>query len=179
MADPKSPVIPAEHFNSLFTVLRARGFRIISPTMRSGAVVLDDLESVSDLPAGWTDSQEPGVYRLTPTSTDAIFTHGAFANTWKERLYPPLVQLFEAFPDRLSLSLMQTMKLLNSIPKTNISPATLSVLNFKVMYSTYCLRWMWKEITFGLLPPTAQTRKSGRIASKSGGTLHEMPCVWI
>ena len=35
---------------------------------------------------------------------------------------------------------MQTMKLLNSIPKTNIFPATLSVLNFKAMYSTYCLR---------------------------------------
>ena len=140
MANPRSPVIPAEHLNSLFTVLRSRGFRIIGPTVRSGAVVTDELQSVSDLPAGWTDSREPGFYRLTPASTDAFFTHGPTANTWKERLYPPLVQLFEAFPDRLSLSLMQTMKLLNSIPKTNIFPATLSVLNFKAMYSTYCLR---------------------------------------
>ena len=72
MANPRSPVIPAEHFNSLFTVLLARGFRIIGPTVRSGAVVIDILQSVSDLPAGWTDSQQPGLYRLTPASTDAI-----------------------------------------------------------------------------------------------------------
>ncbi len=104
LADPKSVVIPAEHLNSLFEALQSKGFLIIGPTVRSGAIILDQLHAASDLPTGWTDSQEPGCYSLTRLATGAFFAHGPTANNWKQWLYPPLVQLFQAARRGLDLS---------------------------------------------------------------------------
>ena len=37
-----------------------RGFRVLGPTVRDGAIVYDDLDSAADLPVGWTDEQDAG-----------------------------------------------------------------------------------------------------------------------
>lgn len=58
--------------------LSAKGYRIVGPTLREGAVVWDTIARVSDLPIGWRDQQEPGRYRLEQTGTGEIFgvVHG-------------------------------------------------------------------------------------------------------
>ena len=40
--------------------MTGRGFRVLGPTVRDGAIVYDDLESAADLPIGWTDEQDAG-----------------------------------------------------------------------------------------------------------------------
>ena len=57
-------MIDRESFDKLFDVLKAQGFEVVGPTVRDGAVVYDRLESVCELPVGWTDRQAPGTYRL-------------------------------------------------------------------------------------------------------------------
>jgi sulfhydrogenase subunit beta (sulfur reductase) len=57
-------IVDRKSFNKLFDVLQARGFEVIGPVVRDGAIVYDHIESASELPAGWTDRQTPGTYRL-------------------------------------------------------------------------------------------------------------------
>ena len=42
----------------------SRGFTVIGPTVRDRAIVYDELDSTADLPAGLTDVQDGGSYRL-------------------------------------------------------------------------------------------------------------------
>lgn len=51
--------------------------------------------------------------------------------------------------------------------------------DIKMIYCTFYLQLTRKLIIFGLLPPTAQPWGSGRMVSKLGGDLHEMPFMWF
>lgn len=44
--------------------LRADGRTVLGPTVADGAVVVDEIRSIDELPAGWRDHQAPGSYRL-------------------------------------------------------------------------------------------------------------------
>jgi len=65
------------------------------------------------------------------------------------------------------------------IEMINIYRAILFVQNIKMIYCTFWLQLTRKLIIFGLLPPTAQHWGSGRMVSKLGGDLHEMPFMWF
>lgn len=62
----------------VLNALIAEGYRTVGPTARDGAVVWETIKSVSDLPIGWRDQQEPGRYRLEQTGSKEIFgvVHG-------------------------------------------------------------------------------------------------------
>jgi ferredoxin len=78
----------------LIDVLRADGYRVVGPTVRDGAIVLAELESVEQLPAGWGVDAEPGHYRLRRRSDAAVFAHSAGPQSWKQFLHPPRRRLF-------------------------------------------------------------------------------------
>ena len=48
----------------MVTALRAQGYAVIGPTVRDGAIVLEDLESADKLPYGVGVDLAPGGYRL-------------------------------------------------------------------------------------------------------------------
>jgi NAD(P)H-flavin reductase/formate hydrogenlyase subunit 6/NADH:ubiquinone oxidoreductase subunit I len=80
----------------LFDVLRDRGYRLVGPTVRDGAIVLDTLDSAADLPVGWKDEQAPGKYRLHRRDDDARFGFVVGPQSFKKVLLPPretLVQI--------------------------------------------------------------------------------------
>ena len=54
----------AAALEALFTSLDEAGYRVIGPTARDGAIVLDELTAADDLPFGWGVQLEPGGYRL-------------------------------------------------------------------------------------------------------------------
>ena len=43
---------------ALLAALADAGYRVIGPTVRDGAIVLDELRGVADLPAGWTEDRK-------------------------------------------------------------------------------------------------------------------------
>jgi sulfhydrogenase subunit beta (sulfur reductase) len=59
-------VIDPVGLDALIGQLSGDGYRVVGPTVRDGAVVYDEIASVADLPAGWTDEQDGGTYRLLP-----------------------------------------------------------------------------------------------------------------
>ena len=69
---------------------------MVGPTVRDGAIVLDHLDGVHDLPAGWTDEQEAGHYRLSRRGDGALFGWAVGAHSWRQFLFPPRSRLWRA-----------------------------------------------------------------------------------
>ncbi len=80
----------------LFDALRQRGFEVVGPTVRDGAIVYDVLRSAGDLPMGWTDEQDGGKYRLKRREDAALFGYVVGPHSWKTYLFPPEQRLFRA-----------------------------------------------------------------------------------
>jgi sulfhydrogenase subunit beta (sulfur reductase) len=81
---------------ALFEVLKALGYRLVGPQVRDGAIVYDELVSVDALPAGWTDEQEGGKYRLRKREDGALFGYAVGPHSWKKFLFPPVMRLWSA-----------------------------------------------------------------------------------
>ena len=59
--------LDAADLDGLLAALAGAGYRVIGPTVRDGAIVLDELRSAGDLPFGWGVSLQPGGYRKAPS----------------------------------------------------------------------------------------------------------------
>jgi ferredoxin len=92
-------VVSPDGLDDLIAALRDRGFRVLGPTVRDGAIVYDELESAGELPVGWTDRQEAGEYRLEQRHDDARFGYAVGPHSWKQFLFPPRVRLLRARRD--------------------------------------------------------------------------------
>ena len=92
-------VITQQGLAALIAALRADGFRVLGPTRRDDAIVYDDIEALADLPAGWTDQQDGGHYRLQRRDDNALFGYAVGPHAWKRFLHPPLLRLWRAERD--------------------------------------------------------------------------------
>jgi ferredoxin len=91
-----SAVVAPETLDRLVELLRARGYRVLGPTVENGAIVYDELEAAADLPIGWTDRQDGGTYRLERREDDARFGYAVGPHSWKKFLFPPRIRLWHA-----------------------------------------------------------------------------------
>ncbi len=89
-------VLERQSLQTLFDALLGRGYKVLGPTVRDGAIVYDELTSASDLPAGWTDEQDGGTYRLKKRDDEALFGYAVGPHSWKKYLFPPVVRLWQA-----------------------------------------------------------------------------------
>jgi len=89
-------VLEGESLQTLFDALVGRGYKVLGPTLREGAIVYDEMTSTSDLPAGWTDEQDGGTYRLKKRDDDALFGYVVGPHSWKKFLFPPVVRLWQS-----------------------------------------------------------------------------------
>ena len=94
--DNSRSVIGLDGLEALVEALRRRGYRAVGPTRRDGAIVYDELASAADLPAGWTEVQEAGTYRLERRGDEARFGYPVGPHSWKRWLLPPHVRLWQA-----------------------------------------------------------------------------------
>ncbi|SFH42736.1 4Fe-4S dicluster domain-containing protein [Modicisalibacter xianhensis] len=97
---PEQQSLTPNGLQALLDALQARGYRIIGPTLRDQAVVYDDVQSLTDLPVGWTDVQEAGHYRLARRDDDALFGYAVGPHSWKHYLHTPVQRLWHAKHER-------------------------------------------------------------------------------
>lgn len=92
----------------LIAALRTDGYKVVGPKIGEGAIIYDEIASTADLPQGWTDSQQPGRYRLEKRPDDALFGYTVGPHSWKKFLFPPSLKLWSARKgDDGSLSIQQ------------------------------------------------------------------------
>ena len=86
-------VLDRDGFAAALRVLVADGYELLGPTVRDGAIVIDRISGVADLPRGVGDEQAPGRYRLRARGDDALFGYAASPQSFKRELLPPRVPL--------------------------------------------------------------------------------------
>jgi len=96
VAQRSQHVVGANQLGKLIEALLHEGYEVIGPRLRDGAIVYDNVESIEDLPAGWTDEQEPARYRLKRREDDALFGYAVGPQSWKNHLHPAEVRLWSA-----------------------------------------------------------------------------------
>jgi formate hydrogenlyase subunit 6/NADH:ubiquinone oxidoreductase subunit I len=89
-------VIDWDGLVALFGTLRRAGYRVVGPTVRDAAVVLDELSSPADLPVGVGDVQDGGTYRLRQRGDNAAFGFATGPQSWRRFLSPPRELLWRA-----------------------------------------------------------------------------------
>ncbi len=89
-------IVGADALPALFDALRGRGYTVVGPTVRDGAIVVAELASAAELPFGWGVETEAGRYRLRARSDTAAFGHSAGPQSWKNVLHPPRAKLWSA-----------------------------------------------------------------------------------
>jgi ferredoxin len=100
-------IIERKDLDRLFEVLRARGYTVMGPVARDGAIVWDEVSAAGELPAGWTDEQEAGRYRLTPSDGAALFDWTVGPASPKASLHPATITLLNARREGPALQLLE------------------------------------------------------------------------
>ncbi|GGT01171.1 4Fe-4S dicluster domain-containing protein [Streptomyces chromofuscus] len=104
--EPEGLVMGKDGMAALVDVLVRRGFTVVGPTVRDGAIVLAELLSADELPYGWGVELEAGRYRLRERSDGAAFANAAGPQSWKSFLHPARVREWSA--DRVEGELVLT-----------------------------------------------------------------------
>jgi len=87
-------ILDTRGLDHLIRTLLDQGYQVLGPTVSDGAIVYQPVSSVDDLPAGWTDQQQGGRYRLHRRSDGVFFGHVVGPHSWKKFLYPPARRLW-------------------------------------------------------------------------------------
>jgi ferredoxin len=75
--------------DALIRLLAEQGYEVIGPTVVDGAIVLDRVEGIADLPAGIREAQGPASYELTQTGDGRLFDWAHGPDAGKRFLFPP------------------------------------------------------------------------------------------
>jgi len=96
MANAMKRIIGRDGLDGLIGALLGRGYRVLGPVKRDGAIAYEEIDGVADLPAGWGDSQDGGHYRLRRRNDAALFGYTAGRESWKRFLHAPVQHLWRA-----------------------------------------------------------------------------------
>jgi len=99
--------IGREDLPEIFDALANRGYQVIGPTVRDGAIIYDTVACLEDLPVGWTDRQDAGHYRIEPRGDAALFGYAVGPHSWKRFLHPPIELLWRANREGDGLSIVE------------------------------------------------------------------------
>jgi len=92
-------VLSGEDLAALLRALRELGYTLVGPTLREGAIVYAELTGAEDLPAGWTEVQEAGTYRVERRDDQAVFGYAVGPHSWKQSFFVPRLRLWSARRD--------------------------------------------------------------------------------
>ena len=75
-------------FNTLLSHLKEEGYLSIGPRVKNKSLVYEQIESLEDLPQGYSTSQKPGRFQLYNGKHSRYFDIIPGAHSWKEILFP-------------------------------------------------------------------------------------------
>lgn len=73
----------------LLDLLAGQGYEVVGPTVRDGAIVLEPIDRVEDLPRGVREVHAPGAYELESGGPDRLFDWAHGPDSGKRFLFPP------------------------------------------------------------------------------------------
>lgn len=82
-------------FNLILAHLKDDGYLPIGPHVKNETLVYDSINSLEDLPQGYSTVQKPGYFRLIRTGHTRYFDVIPGAHSWKQFLFPSRVELFK------------------------------------------------------------------------------------
>ncbi len=89
MENKNKRLLPKEGLQNLILALQALDYTVIGPKIEQEAIIYEEVNSLEDLPRGWTDLQAAGTYRLKRRDDDAYFGYAVGPRSLKQYLYPP------------------------------------------------------------------------------------------
>jgi ferredoxin len=92
-------ILTRDGLGGLLRALRDDGYVIVGPVACDGAIVHEEIAGIESLPAGWTEVQEAGTYRLTRREDDAFFGYALGPHSWKQLFLVPRLRLWRAHRD--------------------------------------------------------------------------------
>ncbi len=92
----KPQVIERQDLDVLIEWLASAGYTVVGPTVHEQAIILDEIDSVDDLPIGLTTEQDAAEYRLVERDDEALFGYAVGPQSWKKYLFPPKELLWHA-----------------------------------------------------------------------------------
>ena len=111
--------------------------------------------AVDDLPAGWTDQQDGGTYRLKKRGDAALFGYAVGPHSWKKFLFPPRQRLFSARRTETGFEIK---------PETEDAPSTRSSASGRASCtrSRFRTRFSWGSSPIRYIGRGARRRSSSR-----------------
>jgi 4Fe-4S dicluster domain len=89
-------VVARDDLQGLIDALVGRGYQVLGPTLRDGAIIYDEIAGLQELPVGWTERQEAGRYHLARRDDGALFGFAVGPQSWKRFLHPPVMSMWAA-----------------------------------------------------------------------------------
>ena len=81
-------------FEALLSNIREAGYDLIGPQVRGNGIAYESFQSVEQLPTGLVTDQAPGRFRLIEGGHERFFDFIPGAQSWKQFLFPPRLELF-------------------------------------------------------------------------------------
>jgi NAD(P)H-flavin reductase len=89
--EPQPVFLARQDLEMLIQALRRDGRQVIGPTIADGAVMLDEIDSVDDLPVAWGVNNAPGRTSLVKRADQRVFDQPPGPSSWKRWTFPPRV----------------------------------------------------------------------------------------
>ena len=92
--------IPRSGLQDLLDTLQGEGYRCIGPTVHEGAIVFEEINSVTSLPQGVSEAQAPGSYRLIQSDSPRYFAWANGPQALKPLVFAPREVLWTCRQDK-------------------------------------------------------------------------------
>lgn len=81
-------------FDTVLLHLREAGYKTIGPRVKNDTLVYEPIDYLNELPQGYITEQDAGRFRLIKAGHDRYFDLIPGAQSWKQFLFPPRIELF-------------------------------------------------------------------------------------
>ena len=139
----RTAIISRDALQKLLDAL-AENHEIIGPTARDGAIVYDRITRLADLPAGWTDHQAPGRYRLERRDDDALFGFTVGPQAWKRFLHRPVETLWTMSKTENGVTIESGESVTPNSPSSACVVASCTRSPSRIEYSHRALTRTWR-----------------------------------